>query len=171
MLILALLAVAVTNAVAQLELDLQPGFEQQQFPQQPFVQHPLNPCRVFLLQQCTPLAMPPFVRSLMLPQSTCQVMRQRCCQQLAQIPASSRCPAIYSLVHTIIFQQRHQQVGQGFLQPQLQQPCQGFSQPQLGQFEMMRNIALSIVPAMCNLYMPSYCTATTAALVGGMSGC
>ncbi|CAM0958845.1 unnamed protein product [Alopecurus aequalis] len=170
MLMLVILAVAMTNIVAHLEtVGIQSGSEQQQIPQQPFMQHPLNPCRVFLLQLCVPLAMPPFVRSQMLPLSTCQVMQQQCCQKLAQIPALSRCPAVCSLTYTTIFQQRQQQLGHGFFQPQLQQPSQGFAQPQqLGQFEMMRNIAVSIVPAMCNVYMPSYCTA---APLGGMSGC
>jgi hypothetical protein len=164
LLIIALLAVMVTNAMAQLETGWQAGFDQPQF-QEPFLQHPLNPCKVFLLQQCIPLAMPPFVRSQMLDQRTCQVMRQQCCMQLAQISAPSRCPAICSLAHAIIVQQQ-QQLGQSVFQPHLQQPCQA---QQLGQFEAMRSIALRTLPTMCNLRVPSYCTTTMP--IGSMGSC
>uniref|UniRef100_A0ACD5ZPY5 Uncharacterized protein n=1 Tax=Avena sativa TaxID=4498 RepID=A0ACD5ZPY5_AVESA len=155
LLILTLLTVAVTSVVAQ----LQTGFGQQQFPQ-----HALNPCKVFLLQQCIPLAMPPFVWSQMLDQSTCQVMRQQCCQQLAQIPAPVRCPAICNLAHTIIVQQ---QIRRGVFQPEMQQPGQT---QQVGQFEAMRSIALRTLPTMCHLYMPSYCTAAATTMPGCSMG-
>ncbi|XP_047042964.1 avenin-3-like [Lolium rigidum] len=86
--------------------------QQQPFPGQqlsyPQVQQ-LNPCREFLLQQCNPMTVMTFLRSQILQQSSCQVMRQQCCQQLAQIPEPSRCPAIQSIMEAIFIQQQQQQ--------------------------------------------------------------
>nr|AEB98928.1 low molecular weight glutenin subunit [Leymus mollis] len=110
----------------------------QQLPQQqiPFVQpsvlQQLNPCKVFLQQQCSSVAMPQrLARSQMLQQSSCHVLHQQCCQQLPQIPEQSRYEAIRAIIYSIILQE--QQQGQGFVQPQQQQPVlsgQGVSQPQ-----------------------------------------
>jgi hypothetical protein len=180
-LILSLLAMAATMATAQFDPSeqYQPYPEQQQILQQqpffqPFLQQQLNPCRVFLVQQCSPVTTVPFLRSQILQQSSCQVMRQQCCRQLAQIPEQLRCPAIHSVVQAIIMQQQQQQffqpqqqgffqplaqqVIQGFFQPQAQQAIQGFFQPQQqAQFEGMRAFALQALPAMCDVYVPPHC--------------
>nr|AAU43827.1 low molecular weight glutenin subunit [Thinopyrum elongatum] len=152
-LVFALLAVVATSTIAQQQqLPQQPqpypqpylpypqhpqGHQQQQLPQQqiPFVRQSvlqqLNPCKVFLQQQCSPVPMPyRLARSQMLQQSSCHVMWQQCCQQLPQIPKQSRYEAIRAIVYSIILQE--QQQGQGFVQPQQQpiQSVQGVSQPQ-----------------------------------------
>ncbi|XP_071674307.1 avenin-3-like, partial [Lolium perenne] len=160
-----------------------PG-QQQPFPvqQQSFPQlQQLNPCRDFLLQQCNPVTMVTFLRSWILQQSSCQVMRQQCCQQLAQIPENSRLPAIHGVVEAIFLQQQQKQGA--FLQPQMlhqivqglfhpQQQCsqgssiqqqqqyiliQGILQPQqLSQLEAIRALALKTLPAMCKVQVPPY---------------
>ncbi|KAM0912913.1 hypothetical protein ACQ4PT_012517 [Festuca glaucescens] len=157
----------------------QPCMQQQQQQQQsffqPILQQQLNPCREFLVQQCNPVGMVPFLRSQIMQQSSCQVMRQQCCQQLVQIPKHLRYPAIYSVVHAIIMQQQQQilrpyqqQVGQGFCQPQPQQVGQGFILPhQIAQFEEMRKFALQTLPVMCNVQVPLY---YSTAPFGGISG-
>ncbi|VAI42093.1 unnamed protein product [Triticum turgidum subsp. durum] len=86
--------------------------------------------------------------------------------------------AIHNVVHAIIlhqqqkqqqqpssqvsFQQPQQQypLGQGSFRPSQQNPqAQGSVQPQqLPQFEEIRNQALQTLPAMCNVYIPPYCT-------------
>nr|AGB56873.1 gliadin-like avenin [Avena sativa] len=178
-LIFALLAMAATMATAQFDPSeqYQPYPEQQQpilqqqqmllqqqqqmlLQQQPLLQvlqQQLNPCRQFLVQQCSPVAVVPFLRSQILQQSSCQVMRQQCCRQLEQIPEQLRCLAIHSVVQAIIMQQQQffqpqmqqqffqpqmqqqffqpqmQQVTQGIFQPQMQQVTQGIFQPQLQQ--------------------------------------
>nr|AEG78965.1 low-molecular-weight glutenin subunit LMW-H6-5-2 [Triticum aestivum] len=124
----------------------QPPFPQQQqspFPQQhqqlpqqqipivqPSVLQQLNPCKIFLQQQCNHVAMSQrLARSQMWQQSSCHVMQQQCCQQLQQIPEQSRYEAIRAIVYSIILQEQQQ----GFVQPQQQQPHQsgqGVSQPQ-----------------------------------------
>ncbi|XP_037447343.1 gamma-gliadin B-I-like [Triticum dicoccoides] len=140
----------------------QPPFSQQQqqpiLPQQPpFLQHQqlvlpqqqlpyvhpsilqqLNPCKVFLQQHCSPVAMPQsLARSQMLWQSSCHVMQQQCCQQLPRIPEQSRYDAIRAIIYSIVLQE--QQPSQGFNQPQQQQPqqsVQGVSQPQQQQKQL-----------------------------------
>nr|AAT90321.1 low molecular weight glutenin subunit [Thinopyrum elongatum] len=107
--------------------------QQQQIPViHPYVLQQLNPCKVFLQQQCSPVAMQRgLVRSQMLQQGSCHVLQQQCCQQLPQIPEQSRHEAIRAIVYSIILQE--QQQGQGFIQPQQQQPQQSaqcVSQPQ-----------------------------------------
>nr|AID62108.1 low molecular weight glutenin [Triticum dicoccoides] len=104
---------------------------QQQIPiVQPSVLQQLNPCKVFLQQQCNPVAMPQRpVRSQMWQQSSCHVMQQQCCQQLPQIPEQSRYDAIRAITYSIILQEQQQ----GFVQAQQQQPQQlgqGVSQSQ-----------------------------------------
>nr|AFK13664.1 low molecular weight glutenin subunit t128 [Aegilops crassa] len=104
---------------------------QQQIPiVQPSVLQQLNPCKVFLQQQCSPVAMPQrLARSQMWQQSSCHVMQQQCCQQLQQIPEQSRYEAIRAIIYSIILQEQQQ----GFVQPQQQQPQQsgqGVYQPQ-----------------------------------------
>nr|AID62115.1 low molecular weight glutenin [Triticum dicoccoides] len=104
---------------------------QQQIPiVQPSVLQQLNPCKVFLQQQCNPVAMPQrLARSQMWQQSSCYVMQQQCCQQLPQIPEQSRYDAIRAITYSIILQEQQQ----GFVQAQQQQPQQlgqGVSQSQ-----------------------------------------
>ncbi|CAM0958852.1 unnamed protein product [Alopecurus aequalis] len=195
-LILALLAMAATMATAQYDpsedyepyLELQQPYLQQQQQQylqqqQPYTQllrQQLNPCRQFLLQQCSPVATVPFLRSQILQQSSCQVMRQQCCRQLAQLPEQLRCPAIHSVVQAIIMQQLQQQQGylpqqqgyfqpqqQSYFQPQAQQMIQGFFQPQQqAQLEGMRAFALQALPAMCDVYVPPHCPVAIAPVAG-----
>nr|AID62123.1 low molecular weight glutenin [Triticum dicoccoides] len=104
---------------------------QQQIPiVQPSVLQQLNPCKVFLQQQCNPVAMPQrLARSQMWQQSSCHVMQQQCCQQLPQIPEQSRYDAIRAITYSIILQEQQQ----GSVQAQQQQPQQlgqGVSQSQ-----------------------------------------
>nr|AID62100.1 low molecular weight glutenin [Triticum dicoccoides] len=104
---------------------------QQQIPiVQPSVLQQLNPCKVFLQQQCNPVAMPQrLARSQMWQQSSCHVMQQQCCQQLPQIPEQSHYDAIRAITYSIILQEQQQ----GFVQAQQQQPQQlgqGVSQSQ-----------------------------------------
>ncbi|XP_044977277.1 B3-hordein-like isoform X1 [Hordeum vulgare subsp. vulgare] len=151
----------------------------------PFV-HPsilqqLNPCKVFLQQQCSPVAMPQRIaRSQMLQQSSCHVLQQQCCQQLPQIPEQFRHEAVRAIVYSIILQEQPQQLVQGVSQPQQQsqlqqvgqcsfqqpQPQQGkqqqvpqsvFLQPhQLAQLEATASIALRTLPMMCSVNLPLY---------------
>ncbi|KAK1692630.1 hypothetical protein QYE76_009327 [Lolium multiflorum] len=104
--------------------------------------------------------MVPFLRSQILQQSSCEVMRQQCCQLLVQIPKQLQYPAIYSIVNSGFSMQQQQQlpqphekqVGQGLCQPQPQQAGQGFIQVHdLAKFEAMRNFALQTLPAMCKV--------------------
>nr|AAU95772.1 low-molecular-weight glutenin [Triticum dicoccoides] len=111
-------------------LPQQPAFSQQQYQQllqqqipivHPSVLQQLNPCKVFLQQQCSPVAMPQrLARSQMRQQSSCHVMQQQCCQQLPRIPEQSRYEAIRAIIFSIILQEQQQ----GFVQPQQQQPQQ-----------------------------------------------
>nr|AEI00666.1 low-molecular-weight glutenin subunit [Triticum aestivum] len=120
----------------QQQLVLPPQQQQQQLVQQqipivqPSVLQQLNPCKVFLQQQCSPVAMPQrLAKSQMWQQSSCHVMQQQCCQQLQQIPEQSRYEAIRAIIYSIILQEQQQ----GFVQPQQQQPQQsgqGVSQSQ-----------------------------------------
>nr|ACZ59831.1 low-molecular-weight glutenin subunit [Aegilops bicornis] len=117
----------------------QPVLPQQQIPSvQPSILQQLNPCKVFLQQQCSPVAMPQsLARSQMLWQSSCHVMQQQCCRQLPQIPEQSRYDAIRAIIYSIVLQE--QQHGQGLDQPQQQQPqqsVQGVSQPQQQQKQL-----------------------------------
>nr|ADX68849.1 low molecular weight glutenin subunit [Brachypodium distachyon] len=95
---------------------------QQQIPiVQPSILQQLNPCKVFLQQQCSPIGMPQrLARSQMWQQSSCHVMQQQYCQQLQQIPEQSRYEAIRAIIFSIILQEQQQ----GFVQPQQQQPQQ-----------------------------------------------
>nr|ADX68831.1 low molecular weight glutenin subunit [Aegilops speltoides] len=163
---------------------------QQQIPVvQPSILQQLNPCKVFLQQQYSPVAMPQrLARSQMLQQSSCHVMQQQCCQQLPQIPQQSRYEAIRAIIYSIILQE--QQQVQGSIQPQQQQPqqlgqcvsqpqqqsqqqlgqqpqqqqlAQGtFLQPhQIAQLQVMTSIALRILPTMCSVNVPLYRTTTS----------
>ncbi|PNT71656.1 hypothetical protein BRADI_2g33280v3 [Brachypodium distachyon] len=147
-LILALLAAVATTTTAQIILkEPQEQPCQQPTQQYPFPQQQLESCREFFLQQCSPAEMAPFLRSShMLQQSSCQVMHQQCCQQLPKSTQQQQ-------------QQHQQQKGQitsrrfGF-RPQEEQKCgQGYFLPQ--------QIAQTL-PAMCNVYLPPYCTTTAA---------
>nr|AFG73616.1 low-molecular-weight glutenin subunit [Triticum aestivum] len=123
----------------QTVLPQQPAFSQQQHQQlldqqipivHPSILQQLNPCKVFLQQQCSPVAMPQrLARSQMWQQSSCHVMQQQCCQQLPRIPEQSHYEAICAIIFSIIMQEQQQ----GFVQPQQQQPqqsVQGVYQPQ-----------------------------------------
>nr|ABQ50898.1 LMW-glutenin LMW-m6 [Aegilops geniculata] len=179
----------------QQQLVLPPQQQHQQLVQhqipvvQPSILQQLNPCKVFLQQQCSPVAMPQrLARSQMLQQSSCHVMQQQCCQQLPQIPQQSRCEAIRAIIYSIILQeqqqvqgsiqaqqQQPQQLGQCVSQPQRQlqqqleqqpqqqQLAQGtFLQPhQIAQVEVMTSIALRILPTMCSVNVPLYRTTTS----------
>nr|ABD72601.1 low-molecular-weight glutenin subunit [Triticum aestivum] len=177
----------------QQQLVLPPQQQQQQLVQQqipvvqPSVLQQLNPCKVFLQQQCSHVAMSQrLARSQMWQQSSCHVMQQQCCQQLPQIPEQSRSEAIRAIVYSIILQEQQQ----GFVQPQQQQPqelgqcvsqpqqqsqqqlgqqpqqqqlAQGtFLQPhQIAQLEVMTSIALRTLPTMCRVNVPLYRTTTS----------
>ncbi|KAE8811314.1 Avenin-like a5 [Hordeum vulgare] len=82
-LILVLIAFAATSAVAQLDTTCSQGYGQCR--QQP--QQQMNTCAAFL-QQCSRT---PYVQSQMWQASGCQLMRQQCCQPLAQISEQARC--------------------------------------------------------------------------------
>lgn len=137
---LALLVLAASSAFAQLDTCSQ-GYEQWQ--QQQEEQQQMNPCREFLKQQCSTVRLP-FVRSRMWQLSSCQVMRQQCCQQLRQMAPQSRCQAICTMVQAIMQQLQLQgEFGGSFYEPQ---------QAQIQMMKMAQNL-----PSMCNVY-PSYCS-------------
>nr|WCN87575.1 seed storage protein B-hordein [Hordeum vulgare] len=149
---------------------------------QPSILQQLNPCKVFLQQQCSPVRMPQLIaRSQMLQQSSCHVLQQQCCQQLPQIPEQFRHEAIRAIVYSIFLQEQPQQSVQGVSQPQqqLQQEQVGqcyFQQPQpqqlgqpqqvpqsvflqphqIAQLEATNSIALRTLPTMCNVNVPLY---------------
>nr|ABY58130.1 LMW-m glutenin subunit 0154A5-M [Triticum aestivum] len=182
----------------QTVLPQQPAFSQQQHQQllqqqipivHPSILQQLNPCKVFLQQQCSPVAMPQHLaRSQMWQQSSCNVMQQQCCQQLPRIPEQSRYEAIRAIIYSIVLQeqqqvrgsiqtqqQQPQQLGQCVSQPQQQsqqqlgqqpqqqQLAQGtFLQPhQIAQLEVMTSIALRTLPMMCRVNVPLYRTTTS----------
>nr|AEW46811.1 gamma prolamin [Taeniatherum caput-medusae subsp. crinitum] len=168
-----------------------PQQPQQSFPQQqrpfiqPSLQQQLNPCKNILLQQCKPTSLVSSLWSIIWPQSDCQVMRQQCCQQLAQIPQQLQCAAIHSVVHSIIMQQQQQQQQQGMhiLLPLSQQQQvgqgtlvqgQGIIQPQQpAQLEAIRSLVLQTLPSMCNVYVPPQCSimrAPFSSIVAGIGG-
>nr|AEW46800.1 gamma prolamin [Elymus stipifolius] len=169
----------------------QPQQPQQSFPQQqpPFIQPSLqqqvNPCKNFLLQQCKPVSLVSSLWSMIWPQSDCQVMRQQCCQQLAQIPQQLQCAAIHTVIHSIIMQQEQQEQQQGMhiLLPLYQQQQvgqgtlvqgQGIIQPQQpAQLEAIRSLVLQTLPTMCNVYVPPECSiikAPFSSVVAGIGG-
>nr|ACJ03478.1 gamma-gliadin [Triticum aestivum] len=169
----------------------QPQQPQQSFPQQQpsliqqSLQQQLNPCKNFLLQQCKPVSLVSSLWSIILPPSDCQVMRQQCCQQLAQIPQQLQCAAIHSVMHSIIMQQEQQEQLQGvqILVPLSQQQQvdqgilvqgQGIIQPQQpAQLEVIRSLVLQTLPTMCNVYVPPYCStirAPFASIVASIGG-
>uniref|UniRef100_A0ACD6ACT9 Uncharacterized protein n=1 Tax=Avena sativa TaxID=4498 RepID=A0ACD6ACT9_AVESA len=135
--IIALTSLAATNAV-QLDTACIQGCGQCQQQQQQWHQW-MNTCSSFL-QQCSPMMAPV---SQMWETSSCQMMQQRCCQQLAQISELARCQAICGVTQAIM----QQQPGQSFDQP-----------PQQLQFELMR-MTIQTLPSICNVYIPEYCTA------------
>nr|ACJ03496.1 gamma-gliadin [Triticum urartu] len=161
----------------------QPQQPQQPFPQQqqpliqPYLQQQMNPCKNYLLQQCNPVSLVSSLVSMILPRSDCQVMRQQCCQQLAQIPQQLQCAAIHGVVHSIIMQQEQQEQQQQQQQQQRQQQQgiqimrplfqlvqgQGIIQPQQpAQLEVIRSLVLGTLPTMCNVFVPPECSTTKA---------
>nr|AGZ20272.1 gamma-gliadin [Triticum aestivum] len=158
----------------------QPQQPQQSFPQQqqpliqPCLQQQMNPCKNYLLQQCSPVSLVSSLVSMILPRSDCQVMQQQCCQQLAQIPRQLQCAAIHSVVHSIVMQQEQQQ-GIQILRPLFQLvQGQGIIQPQQpAQYEVIRSLVLRTLPNMCNVYVRPDCStinAPFASIVAGISG-
>ncbi|KAF7092861.1 hypothetical protein CFC21_095313 [Triticum aestivum] len=147
MFILALIALAATNVVAQLDTTCSHGYGQCQ--QQP--QQQVNTCAA-LLQQCSPT---PYVQSQMWQASGCQVMRQQCCQPLAQISEQARCQAVCSVAHVIMRQQQ----GQSFSQPQ-QQQVQSFGQPHQQVPVEITRMVLQTLPSVCSVNIPQYCATT-----------
>nr|AEW46804.1 gamma prolamin [Taeniatherum caput-medusae] len=160
LLILTILAVALTTTTANIQVDpsgqvqwpqqqqpfsqlqqpqqplpqpqqsQQPFSQQQQSLIQPYLQQQMNPCKNYLLQQCNPVSLVSSLVSMILPRSDCQVMQQQCCQQLAQIPRQLQCAAIHSVVHSIVMQQEQQQ-GIQIMRPLFQLvQGQGIIQPQ-----------------------------------------
>jgi hypothetical protein len=135
--ILALIALTVNSAVAQLDITCGQGYGQCQ-QQQQWYQN-MNTCRA-LLQQCGRMAS--FAQSQQA--SSCKVMRQQCCQQLAQISEQSRCQTVCGVAQAIM----QHQFWQGGYQP-LQQV----------QFKT-KLMVLQTLPSMCSVYIPDYCTTT-----------
>ncbi|EMS63286.1 Gamma-hordein-3 [Triticum urartu] len=85
----------------------------------------------------------------------CQLMRQQCCQPLAQISEQARCQAVCSVSQIIMRQQHRQSFGQ-----HQQQQGQSFGQPQQQvPVEIMRMV-LQTLPSMCRVNIPQYCTTT-----------
>ncbi|KAG2635198.1 hypothetical protein PVAP13_2NG336237 [Panicum virgatum] len=103
----------------------------------------LNNCHEFLRQQCNPLAMP-FLQSRLLQPSSCQVLRQQCCQELRQIKPGYLHQAINSMVRSFTYHQQQQEDKQqayGFYGPQ-----------QASQSEMAILMAAQYLPSMCGMY-------------------
>uniref|UniRef100_A0A0D9WQQ8 Bifunctional inhibitor/plant lipid transfer protein/seed storage helical domain-containing protein n=1 Tax=Leersia perrieri TaxID=77586 RepID=A0A0D9WQQ8_9ORYZ len=131
--VIALLALAASSVSAQLDACSQ-GFGQCQ--QQPFQQPIINPCKEFVRQQCSPVAMPWWEQSRRLELSTCQVMKRQCCQQMRMMAQQYRCKDICNMVQSIV--QQLQYGGRRFGEPQTQE-----------------QLALNL-PSMCGVY-PRYC--------------
>nr|ABU89793.1 avenin-like protein [Triticum dicoccoides] len=141
--ILALLALAATTAIAQLETTCRQGFPQRQQQQQPGQRQLLEqmkPCMAFQQQTCIPLRMP-FLQTQVEQLSSCQIDQYQCCQQLAQIPELTRCHAIHMVIEAINQQQSQQQ------SQELQQQAQHKSMRML-----LENLSL-----MCSIYVPLQC--------------
>ncbi|KAG2643616.1 hypothetical protein PVAP13_2KG346900 [Panicum virgatum] len=103
----------------------------------------LNNCREFLRQQCNPLAMP-FLQSRLLPPSSCQVLRQQCCQELKQIELGYLHQAINSMVQSLTYHQQKQEE---------KQQSYGFYGPQhASQNEVAILMAAQYLPSMCGMY-------------------
>lgn len=141
---LALLALAVTSAVARTDTTCSQSYGEQSQQQQQLL---INLGRAYL-QQCTPRTVP-FTYATGEQASSCQVMRQQFCQQLAQIPEQFRCQAVNGVAQAIMQQQQQQQQSQGSYQPEEQ-----------AHFHIMM-AALHTLPQMCAVYVPSYCIITT----------
>uniref|UniRef100_A0A0E0E2C5 Bifunctional inhibitor/plant lipid transfer protein/seed storage helical domain-containing protein n=1 Tax=Oryza meridionalis TaxID=40149 RepID=A0A0E0E2C5_9ORYZ len=131
--ILSLLALAASNASAQFD-----ACTYGQCQQQPFMQPIMNPCNEFVRQQCSPVSLP-WEQSRRLQLSSCQVMRQQCCQQMRLMAQQYRCQAICTMVQSIMQQV---QFDAGFV---------GETQAQA-----QAQVALNL-PSMCGVY-PRYCS-------------
>lgn len=146
-LIFALLALAASTTIAQLETRCSQGMPQEKpwsvQPEQPCPhqqqderqlqqgreeevasvwwrqQQQLYPCQDFLLQGCA--AAPFQLRSQILQQSSCRALQEQCCQQLALIPVQSRKQAIYQAVQAVFKQQLGQGQQGSLLYPQQQE--------------------------------------------------
>ncbi|KAF2926988.1 hypothetical protein DAI22_06g168800 [Oryza sativa Japonica Group] len=131
--ILSLLALAASSASAQFD-----ACTYGQCQQQPFMQPIMNPCNEFVRQQCSPMSLP-WEQSRRLQLSSCQVMRQQCCQQMRLMAQQYHCQAICTMVQSIMQQV---QFDAGFVgEPQAQAQAQ---------------VALNL-PSMCGVY-PRYCS-------------
>lgn len=114
--ILSLLALAASSASAQFD-----ACTYGQCQQQPFMQPIMNPCNEFVRQQCSPMSLP-WEQSRRLQLSSCQVMRQQCCQQMRLMAQQYHCQAICTMVQSIMQQV---QFDAGFVgEPQAQAQAQ-----------------------------------------------
>ncbi|XP_006656999.1 prolamin PPROL 17D-like [Oryza brachyantha] len=151
--VLALLALAAGGASAQLfDACSQGGYRQ--YCQQPSFMQPImssNPCREFVRQQCSPMTLP-WEQSHRLQLSSCQLMRQQCCQQMRAMAQQYRCRAICTMVYAIV---QELQFGNGLFgeAPQTQAQAQ---------------VALNL-PAMCGVY-PTYCSTPCSVGIGSHCG-
>lgn len=172
-LILALLAIVATTTTALVVDPVTRSFQpsQEQSCQQPPQQHPFPPqqldqCREYFLQRCSPTEMQ--TTSILGPwptvqQNRCQVKQQQCCQQLSQIDVQSRCRAIQDVVDAIVKQQQQQQQQEQGQQGQIPSRRFGAQSQECGQQGIFSpQLLAQILPAMCNVYLPPYCTTTAA---------
>ncbi|PAN12571.1 hypothetical protein PAHAL_2G274400 [Panicum hallii] len=102
----------------------------------------LNNCREFLRQQCNPLAMP-FLQSRLLPPSSCQVLRQQCCQELRQIELGYLHQAINSMARSFTHHQQQEE--------EKQQPYRFYGSQQASQMVSIL-MAAQYLPSMCGIY-------------------
>ncbi|KQK19744.1 avenin-like a4 [Brachypodium distachyon] len=142
---LALLALAVTSAVARTDTTCSQSYGEQSQQQQQLL---INLGRAYL-QQCTPRTVP-FTYATGEQASSCQVMRQQFCQQLAQIPEQFRCQAVNGVAQAIMQQQQQQQ----------QQSQGSYQREEQAHFHIMM-AALHTLPQMCAVYVPPYCIIST----------
>ncbi|XP_006657000.1 prolamin PPROL 17D-like [Oryza brachyantha] len=152
--VLALLAVAAGGASAQLfDACSQGGYGQCQ---QPSFMQPImssNPCREFVRQQCSPVMLP-WEQSRRLQLSSCQLMRQQCCQQMRAMAQQYRCRDICTMVQAIV---QELQFGSGL-----------FGEAAQTQAQAQAQVALNL-PVMCGVY-PTYCSTPCSVATGSHCG-
>ncbi|GJM95029.1 hypothetical protein PR202_ga11722 [Eleusine coracana subsp. coracana] len=97
----------------------------------------MEACKAYLMKQCTESTMPitwPWEWRM----GSCRALKQRCCNQLEQVPPTCRCKAIRSTVQEIM--QGSKQQGGGH---------------QMTMISKVKQVAKTL-PSICNMY-PSYC--------------
>ncbi|RLN35327.1 gamma-coixin [Panicum miliaceum] len=104
----------------------------------------LNNCRELLREQCNPLAMP-FLQSRLLPPSSCQILRQQCCQELRKIKPGYLHQAINSMVQSFTHHQQEEE-------EEKQQPYGLYGPHHASQSEVAILMAAQYLPSMCGLY-------------------